>query len=55
MDIDEVNDLLRILGIGGYVLDDVTVEVDCPEGCTVEWDGQCSHGVQSPLRMAGMI
>ena len=28
--------------------------LECPEGCVIEQDGQCSHGV-SPLRSAGLI
>lgn len=54
-DVDEINELLMEFGVGGEVLDDVSVAVDCDEGCIVEWDGVCSHGVESPLRQAGMI
>lgn len=36
---------------GGYGEDDNLV---CPEGCVIEQDGQCEHGI-SPLRAAGLI
>ena len=26
----------------------------CPEGCRVEWDGECEHG-ESPIRALGLI
>lgn len=55
MDVDEINEMLAAMGIGGYVLDDVSCETECEDGCTVEWDGICSHGVESPLRRAGLI
>ena len=29
--------------------------VETPDGCTVEPDGTCEHGEQSPLLMLGMI
>ena len=38
----------------GAVLDECSVEVE-PCGCTVELDGRCHHGNESPVRYHGMI
>ena len=46
---------------GDWELQDLFDQVDnygtieTPDGCTVEPDGTCEHGEQSPLLMLGMI
>lgn len=37
----------------GYGIDSCLVVPDC--GCVIEQDGQCQHGVESPLIAMGMI
>jgi hypothetical protein len=35
--------------------DDAMGETDCPSGCYVEPDGQCSHGYRSAALTLGVI
>lgn len=38
-----------------YEADDYMGATDCPDGCTVEPDGYCSHGYKSAGLSSGMI
>lgn len=38
-----------------YEADEFMGATDCPEGCTVEPDGYCSHGYKSAGLSSGMI
>lgn len=38
-----------------FEADDVMGQTDCPDGCEVESDGNCSHGYLSAARTLGLI
>lgn len=48
--LDEQGDDLGLL-----MFDAIDVGTACEEGCSVELDGTCPHGHQSPLRVLGLI